>query len=155
MKKKNIGTPHVIKSPFLWNSTNKSCFLSSVSKYLIHMITKVYIKKMPMLKSEPEQFFWEEEEILYLTLPPPSQTPSRRSPWTWVRGWYHGWRKRKGKYIEEGGPTYAAQSLTQYNSAFATRVLQSTYVCVKVWRERESVPEFSNFSGPQASIPRN
>jgi len=31
----------------------------------------------------------------------------------------------------EGGPTYAARSLPQYNSAFATRVLQSTYVCVK------------------------
>ncbi len=31
----------------------------------------------------------------------------------------------------EGGPTYAARSLPQYNSAFATRVLLSTYVCVK------------------------
>jgi hypothetical protein len=30
-----------------------------------------------------------------------------------------------------GGPTYAARSLPQYNSAFATRVLLSTYVCVK------------------------
>jgi len=30
-----------------------------------------------------------------------------------------------------GGPTYADQSLPQYISAFATRVLQSTYVCVK------------------------
>ncbi len=29
----------------------------------------------------------------------------------------------------EGGPTYAARSLPQYNSAFATRVLLSTYVC--------------------------
>ncbi len=28
-------------------------------------------------------------------------------------------------------------------------------VHVFVWREREPVPEFSNFSGPQASIPRN
>jgi hypothetical protein len=40
---------------------------------------------------------------------------------------------RDNMYIEEGGPTYAAQSLPQYISAFATRVLQST--CVK--RERE------------------
>jgi hypothetical protein len=31
----------------------------------------------------------------------------------------------------EGGPSYAARSLPQYNSAFATRVLLSTYVCVK------------------------
>jgi hypothetical protein len=31
----------------------------------------------------------------------------------------------------EGGSTYAAQSNAQYNSAFATRVLQSTYVFVK------------------------
>ena len=31
----------------------------------------------------------------------------------------------------EGGPTYAARSLPQYNSAFAMRVLLSTYVCVK------------------------
>jgi hypothetical protein len=30
----------------------------------------------------------------------------------------------------EGGPTYAARSLPQYISAFATRVLQSTYECV-------------------------
>ncbi len=29
------------------------------------------------------------------------------------------------------GPTYAARSLPQYNSAFETRVLLSTYVCVK------------------------
>jgi hypothetical protein len=42
---------------------------------------------------------------------------------------------------------YAARSLPQYISAFATRVLQSTYVCVKGKREPE--PEFSNFSGPQ------
>jgi hypothetical protein len=31
----------------------------------------------------------------------------------------------------EGGPTYAARSLPQYNSAFGRRVLLSTYVCVK------------------------
>jgi hypothetical protein len=30
-----------------------------------------------------------------------------------------------------GGPTYAAQSKAQYISAFTTRVLLSTYVCVK------------------------
>jgi hypothetical protein len=30
----------------------------------------------------------------------------------------------KGYYIDEEGPTYAAQSLPQYISAFATRVLQ-------------------------------
>jgi hypothetical protein len=34
-------------------------------------------------------------------------------------------------YIEGGGPTYAARSLPLYISAFATRVLLSTYVCVK------------------------
>jgi hypothetical protein len=33
--------------------------------------------------------------------------------------------------MEGGGPTYAARSLPQYISAFATRVLQSTYECVK------------------------
>jgi hypothetical protein len=32
---------------------------------------------------------------------------------------------------ELGGPTYAAWSKPQYISAFATRVLQSTYVYVK------------------------
>ncbi len=37
----------------------------------------------------------------------------------------------KGLDMGEGGPTYAAWSLPQYNSAFATRVLLSTYVCVK------------------------
>jgi hypothetical protein len=37
---------------------------------------------------------------------------------------------RKG-YIEGGGPTYAARSKPQYISAFATRVLPSTYVYVK------------------------
>jgi hypothetical protein len=33
-------------------------------------------------------------------------------------------KEEKGiiQYIEEGGPTYAARSLPQYNSAFATRV---------------------------------
>ncbi len=36
-----------------------------------------------------------------------------------------------GSYIEGGGPTYAARSKPQYISAFATRVLQSTYVYVK------------------------
>jgi hypothetical protein len=36
-----------------------------------------------------------------------------------------------GLYIEGGGPTHAARSKTQYNSAFATRVLQSTYLYVK------------------------
>jgi hypothetical protein len=40
-------------------------------------------------------------------------------------------KEEKGIIHRGGGPTYAAQSLTQYNSAFATRVLQSTYVCVK------------------------
>ncbi len=43
----------------------------------------------------------------------------------------HGWRKRKGSDIEGRGPTYDARSLPQYISAFATRVLLSTYVCVK------------------------
>jgi hypothetical protein len=35
--------------------------------------------------------------------------------------------RRKGKYIEN---TYAAP-VSEYSSAFATRVLQSTYVCGK------------------------
>jgi hypothetical protein len=38
---------------------------------------------------------------------------------------------RKGSYIEGEGPTYAAWSKPQYISAFAMRVLQSTYVYVK------------------------
>ncbi len=46
-------------------------------------------------------------------------------------GSLHGWRKRKGYYLDGGGPTYAARSLSQYISAFATRVLQSTFVCVE------------------------
>jgi hypothetical protein len=42
----------------------------------------------------------------------------------------HGWRKYW--IIHWGrGPTYSARSKPQYNSAFATRVLQSTYVYVK------------------------
>jgi hypothetical protein len=36
----------------------------------------------------------------------------------------------------EGGPTYAARTLPQYISAFATRVLQSTYVYVEGERAR-------------------
>ncbi len=58
----------------------------------------------------------------------------------------HGWRKRKGSYIEERGPTYAARSLPQYNSAFATRVLQSTCVCVK--GERACARIFKLFRTP-------
>ncbi len=44
----------------------------------------------------------------------------------------HGWRK-KGiiLYMDGGGPTYAARSLPQYISAFATRVLQCTSMCMK------------------------
>jgi hypothetical protein len=37
----------------------------------------------------------------------------------------------KGYYMEGGGPTYAARNPPLYISAFATRVLQSTYKCVK------------------------
>ncbi len=40
---------------------------------------------------------------------------------------YHGWRK-KGIIHGGRGPTYAALSLLQYFSAFATRVLQNTCV---------------------------
>ncbi len=40
------------------------------------------------------------------------------------------WMKEvRDKTWGRGGPTYAARSLPQYISAFATRVLQSTYVC--------------------------
>jgi hypothetical protein len=39
--------------------------------------------------------------------------------------------RRKGYYIEGEGATYAALSLPQYISAFATRVLQCTSVCLK------------------------
>ncbi len=47
-----------------------------------------------------------------------------------------------------GGPTYDARSKPQYISAFATRVLQSTYVYVK--RERESLsPKFKTFQDPR------
>ncbi len=54
---------------------------------------------------------------IYMTLQP---LPSVFPPWMKeVKGIRHG----------GGGPTYAARSLPQYNSAFATRVLLSTYVC--------------------------
>ncbi len=49
---------------------------------------------------------------------------------TLLVGAYHGWRK-KGIRHRVGGPTYAAWSLPQYISAFATRVLQSTFECVR------------------------
>jgi hypothetical protein len=39
--------------------------------------------------------------------------------------------RSKGYYMEGGGPTYAARSLPQYISAFATRVLQCTSGCVQ------------------------
>ncbi len=65
----------------------------------------------------------------------------KRAPMDEGRG-----RKRKGSYIEERGPTYAARSLPQYNSAFATRVLQSTCVCVK--GERACVRIFKLFRTP-------
>ncbi len=45
-----------------------------------------------------------------------------------VRGMDEGRERDK---TSRGRPTYAARSLPQYNSAFATRVLLSTYVCVK------------------------
>jgi hypothetical protein len=45
-----------------------------------------------------------------------------------------------------GGPTYAARSLPQYSSAFATRVLQSTYVCLK--GERACARIFKFFRTP-------
>ena len=48
----------------------------------------------------------------------------------------------KGLYIEGEGATYAALSLLQYISAFATRVLQSTYVCVKGERARARIFKF-------------
>ena len=44
------------------------------------------------------------------------------------------------------GSTYAARSLLQYISAFATRVLQSTYVCVK--GERALARIFKLFKTP-------
>jgi hypothetical protein len=40
-------------------------------------------------------------------------------------------KEERDNTSREGGPTYAAQSKSQYISAFATRVLQSTYVYVK------------------------
>ncbi len=44
--------------------------------------------------------------------------------------WNHGWRKQW--IIHQGWESaYAARSLSQYILAFATRVLPSTYVCVK------------------------
>ncbi len=61
--------------------------------------------------------------------------------------------REREKTSRRGAYTYAAQSKAQYISAFTTRVLQSTYV--SMWREREPEPEFSNFSGPQTSIPQN
>ncbi len=39
--------------------------------------------------------------------------------------------RERDKTSRGGGPPYAARSLPQYNSALATRVLLSTYVCVK------------------------
>ncbi len=41
------------------------------------------------------------------------------------------WMKEVMDNTSSGGPTYAARSKPQYISAFATRVLQSTYVYVK------------------------
>jgi hypothetical protein len=40
-------------------------------------------------------------------------------------------KEEKGIRHGGGGPTYAARSLPQYISAFATRVLQSTYMSEK------------------------
>jgi hypothetical protein len=37
----------------------------------------------------------------------------------------------EGRERDKEGPIYAAQSKARYISAFATRVLLSTYVCVK------------------------
>ncbi len=54
--------------------------------------------------------------------------------------------ERDKTYIEGRGPTYAAGSLAQYISAFATRVLQSTYVCVK--EERACARIFKLFRTP-------
>jgi hypothetical protein len=44
------------------------------------------------------------------------------------------WMKEERDNTSRRGPTYAARSLPQYISAFATMVLQSTYVCEKVER---------------------
>jgi hypothetical protein len=63
--------------------------------------------------------------------------------------WFPGifpWMKELLDNTSSGGPTYAAQSKPQYNSAFATRVLQSAYVYVK---GRESLsPNFKTFQDP-------
>jgi hypothetical protein len=40
-------------------------------------------------------------------------------------------KEEKGIRHRGEGPTYSARSLPQHNSSFATRVLLSTYVCVK------------------------
>jgi hypothetical protein len=47
----------------------------------------------------------------------------------------------------EGGPTFAARSLPQYISAFATRVLQSTYVWGK--GQRALSLNFQTFKDPR------
>ncbi len=53
-----------------------------------------------------------------------------KSPETARHIFIHGWRKYWIIH-RVGGPTYAARSKPQYISAFATRVLQSTYVYVR------------------------
>jgi hypothetical protein len=54
--------------------------------------------------------------------------------------------RERDKTSRRGGPSYAAQSKAQYISAFATRVLQSTYVYVK-W-ERAWARIFKLFRTP-------
>jgi hypothetical protein len=58
----------------------------------------------------------------------PASRQEKVSSFSWMKE-EKGIRHRgEGAYQ---GPTYAARSLPQYNSAFATRVLLSTYECVK------------------------
>jgi hypothetical protein len=51
-------------------------------------------------------------------------------------------KEERDKTWGRGGLPTLARSFPQYISAFTTRVLQSTYVCVG---EREPEPEFLNF----------
>ncbi len=63
------------------------------------------------------------------------------------------WMKEERDNTLEGGSLPTLPSL--YLSTFQPSQRGFFRVQTSMWREREPEPEFSNFSGPQASIPQN
>jgi hypothetical protein len=70
------------------------------------------------------------------------------------KGESYPWMKEDTTSREGGLPTLAGLYISTFQPSQRGFFRVHTRVHTCVWREREPEPEFSNFSGPQASIPR-